>query len=104
MSDYFSDQVSQGQPIMPPTVAQAPSVPQAPNVDKTASEVVDSNKTEWNGLPVRSIGDKVWLLRGGRKHHVTSPEVYNKLGFKFGDESKIDDATLDVIPEGEPIH
>lgn len=58
---------------------------------------------EFKGLPVRTGGDKIFLLKGGKKHWVTSPEAYSKLGFKFGDEAEIDRLTLGVIPEGSPI-
>ena len=59
--------------------------------------------SEFKGLPVRADGDKVFLLKGGRRFWITSAQVYSKLGFKFGDEVKIDQATLNVIPEGEPL-
>ena len=57
----------------------------------------------FKGLPVRVEGDRIWLLKNGKRHWVTSKEVYEGLGFKFGDEKEIDDATLKSLPEGEPI-
>jgi hypothetical protein len=34
---------------------------------------------------------------------LTSPEALASLGFKLGDEVKLDQATLDVLPDGDPI-
>jgi hypothetical protein len=90
---YFEDQISQGKPIVPPTPEQAPS--------QVKTQPIDSS--EFKGLPVRSGGDRIFLLKGGKKAWIANAEAYSKLGFKFGDESKIDQSTLDVIPEGEPI-
>lgn len=57
----------------------------------------------FKGLPVRVEGDRIWLLKNGKRQWVTSKEVYESLGFKFGDERKIDEATLMALPEGEPL-
>lgn len=95
--NYFEDQIQQGKPIVPPTAAQSPTPPVQP-VQPTVS-----GTDEWKGLPVRAVGDRVFLIKGGKKYWVTNPEVYTKLGFKLGDEVKIDQATLDVLPDGDPI-
>jgi hypothetical protein len=60
-------------------------------------------KEEFKGLPVRSGGDRIWLLKGGKKHWIRNAEVFSKLGFKFGDEREIDFDTLNALVEGEPI-
>jgi hypothetical protein len=91
--DYFDDQIAQGKPIVPPTAEQAPLPPQTQPV----------TPTEFKGLPVRAGGDRVFLLLNGKKQWFANAEAFAKAGFKFGDEVKIDDATLNVIPEGEPI-
>ena len=91
---YFDDQIAQGKPIVPPTVEQAPLPPQTPPV---------AAPSDFKGLPVRAGGDRVFLLLNGKKQWFATAEAYGKAGFKFGDEVKIDQATLDVIPEGEPI-
>jgi hypothetical protein len=62
-----------------------------------------TEEADFKGLPVRAGGDMIFLLRNGKRAWVTSAEVFSKLGFKFGDEVKIDQATLNVIPEGEPL-
>jgi hypothetical protein len=64
---------------------------------------VEVKPTEWQGLPVRADGDKIFLLKDGKRRWFTSAEAFAKLGFKFGDEVRIDQATLILIPEGEPI-
>jgi len=88
-------------PLAPPTPAEgAVAVPEP--VVKEAETVVEEPK-EWIGLPVRADGDRVYLLKDGRKRWITSAEVFSNLGFKFGEEVRIDQATLSVIPEGEPV-
>jgi len=98
MGSYFEDQINTGQPIVPP----APPAPEIPKPPVQEAETV-SPSGEWQGLPVRTMGDRVFLLKGGKKYWVSNPEVYNKLGFKFGDEVKIDQSSLDIFPEGEPL-
>lgn len=55
------------------------------------------------GLPVRAGGDRIWLLKDGKKHWITNAETYEKLGFKFGDEKDIDGISLSLFAEGEPL-
>lgn len=88
--NYFTDVNDLSQPIMPPDA-------------EPVTPIQPVQEGEWKGLPVRALGDRIFLLKGGKKYWITSGEMYSKLGFKFGDEVKIDQATLDVIPEGEPI-
>jgi hypothetical protein len=97
-SNYFEDQINSGQPIVPPSPEISMPVPTPPT---ESTPPVESD--DWKGTPVRSNGDRVFLLKDGKKYWVTNAEVYNRLGFKFGDEVKLDDATLAIIPEGEPI-
>lgn len=82
--------------LSPPTPVEAPLSNLNP-----APAVVQPD--EFVGLPVRQGGDKIFLLKNGKKHWVSSAEVYTKLGFKFGDERKIDALTLALIPEGEVL-
>jgi len=93
-SDYFGEQIEKGEPILPPneTLSETPS-------DIVEAQIVD----EWQGLPVRAGGDRIFILKNGKKHWVQSAEAYTRLGFKFGDEVKIDQATLDVLEEGDII-
>lgn len=88
---YFEEAIQSGQPIVPP----APPAP-IPQVPVTTND-------DFKGLPVRAGGDRVFILLKGKKYWVSSPEALSKLGFKLGDEAKIDQETLDVLPEGEPI-
>jgi len=98
MSGYFEEAINTGKPIVPPTAPvippPPPSVPQIPQGPVTPP-------AEFAGLPVRAGGDRIFLLRKGKKFWISSPAVYEKLGFKFGDEVMIDPETLAVIPEGE---
>lgn len=84
---------------------QDAQVVETPKVEAKAEAVasVTPTKPEFKGLPVRSGGDRIWLLKGGKKHWIRNAEVYSKLGFKFGDEREIDFDTLNALAEGEPI-
>lgn len=87
-----------GAPDIPADVPVTPGpadVPPAPTPEPA--------RPEFKGLPVRAEGDKVFLLKGGKRYWITSPEIFSKLGFKFGDEVKLDQATLNIIPEGDPL-
>jgi hypothetical protein len=75
---------------------------EVPNQD-TTGEVVEVVEEGFKGLPVRTEGDRIWLLKDGKRFWVTSKEIYESLGFKFGDERKIDEATLMCLAEGEPL-
>jgi hypothetical protein len=107
MTSYFEEAVNTGQPIVPPT---PPVTPASANVQfpMPTGGAAPSNQaapiqTEFKGLPVRAMGDRIFIILKGKKYWVTSGEVYTRLGFKFGDEVKIDQETLDVLAEGEPI-
>lgn len=102
MGNYFEDAIQTGQPIVPPNTPTAPVTPvetPAQDVDNTPVK----NSDDFKGLPVRTIGDRIFLLKGGKKAWITNAEAYQKLGFNFGDEVKIDQVTLDIIPEGDAI-
>lgn len=83
-----------------PTGIPAANVADLPPAVPSPTPTVPS---EYKGLSVRADGDKVFLLKGGKRYWITSAQIYSKLGFKFGDEAKIDQATLNVIPEGDPL-
>lgn len=89
----------------PPPAGATPLAPESiREVEKTVEipqQVPDDGK--FKGLPVRVAGDKIWLLKEGKRSWVTSADVYSRLGFKFGDEKDIDYQTLMCIPEGVPL-
>jgi len=89
--------------LQPPTPVEEAVVVPEEQVKEHEKVEVQAEEKQWLGLPVRADSDRVYLLKGGQRHWVTNAEVYSKLGFKFGDEQKIDRETLIVIPEGEPI-
>lgn len=99
MSNYFEDQIQQGKPVFPPVADTAPAQQPA----EQPAEQVQADEDGWKGLPVRAGGDRIFLLKNGTRRWITSKEVYEGLGFNFGDEVKLDQATLNVIPEDEPI-
>lgn len=84
-----------GEVVAPPVIEATPVVkPEAP---------VEAQKPSFKGLLVRAGGDRVYLIREGKKHWMTSPEALEKNGFKLGDEREIDVVSLSIFPEGETI-
>ena len=81
-------------PTGPELTEEVPVVPAEPQ---------EAVSTPTTGIPVRLEGDRIYLLKDAKKHWITSAEAYEKLGFKFGDEYKIDQASFDLFSEGEPI-
>ena len=53
---------------------------------------------------VRGSGDPIYLLTPDhKKHWILNAETFTKLGFKFGDEEKIENSELATYIPGEPI-
>lgn len=113
MTDYFTEAglppvqtASTGdQPVSTEPKTEIPAPPPsfvnlAPP-ETPATPVVQTS--DFKGLPVRTSGDRIFLLLKGKKYWVANPEAYSKLGFKFGDERKIDIESLDLFQEGEPL-
>jgi len=48
-------------------------------------------------------GDKIYLVKDGTKHWITSPQVLKALGFDFGQEKEIDKIIMANLMSGEPI-
>ena len=79
--------------------------------EKTATEEATNGQfntaTEALDVPnlVRSnnSGDKIYFVKDGTKHWVTSPEVLKALGFDFGQEKEIDRTVMAGLQSGEPI-
>jgi hypothetical protein len=92
-------------PLAPVSIREAEVVDDHPASHGLSDQVkgVIPDDGTFKGLPVRVAGDKIWLLKGGKRSWVTSKEVYEKLGFKFGDEKNIDAETLMCIPESIPL-
>lgn len=95
MADYFSEAISTGQPILPPKPQGSGEAP------AEAGDVTP--QSGFKGLAVRSGGDRVFLIKNGQRAWVTNPEALEKAGFTFADVQEIDQVSLDVFPEGEPI-
>ena len=95
-------------PVVQPPNADVPQypgtqIPQAEQSGATRPIVTPPAPDEFRGLAVRVSGDKVWLLKDGKRHWISTPQAMANLGFKLGDERRIDDETLMVLPEGTPI-
>jgi len=48
-------------------------------------------------------GDKIYLIKEGKRHWITNPDTLKALGFSFGEEKLISHKELLKIPEGEPL-
>lgn len=68
------------------------------------SEDITKTEVEVPSL-VRSkeSGDKIYLVKDGVKHWITSPEVLQALGADFGQETEIDKSVMAQLTVGEPI-
>lgn len=101
------------QPVNPMPNIQAPGIevptypneqiPQAQQSQATRPTEVPVQPKEFKGTLVRATGDKIFLLKDGKRFWVSTPQALQDLGFKFGDEVKMDDATLMCLGEGQPI-
>ena len=63
------------------------------------------NNTEVDEYTVRTkeTGDKVYLIRDGKRHWVKNPTSLRALGFNLGDEVIIDYEKLIELEIGKPI-
>ena len=48
-------------------------------------------------------GRKVFLIRDGRRHWVTSPDFYEKFGYGWDDIVHVDDTVILEVPEGDVL-
>jgi ABC-2 type transport system ATP-binding protein len=48
-------------------------------------------------------GRKIFLIRDGRRHWVTSPAWYDKVGYGWDDIVHVDDSVILEVPEGEVL-
>ena len=48
-------------------------------------------------------GRKVFLIRDGRRHWVTSPDWYAKVGYGWDDIVHVDDTVILEVPEGDVL-
>jgi ABC-type polysaccharide/polyol phosphate transport system ATPase subunit len=48
-------------------------------------------------------GRKVFLIRDGRRHWVTSPDWYDKVGYGWDDIVHVDDTVILEVPEGDVL-
>jgi hypothetical protein len=110
MSDYFDQTANPVTPIVDAEVVgneakfvqpQTPPTPPPQPIQPPPAPQPLPN--EFKGLPVRAGGDRVFLIKAGRKYWISNPEAMSKLGFKLGDEARIDQETLDCLAEGEPL-
>lgn len=84
MSNYFSQENTQPEPTK--------SV-------ETSSQLVDVP----NLVRSSNSGDKIYFVKDGMKHWITSPEVLKQMGFEFGQEKEIDKDIMAQLQSGEPI-
>ena len=48
-------------------------------------------------------GRKVFLIRNGRRHWVTSPDWYTRVGYRWDDIVHVEDTVILEVPEGEVL-
>lgn len=100
------------QPVTPSKIVEAevvkepvtPVVAEPPTSEAKSSQPI-SPKKEDKGFTARTeeTGDKVYLVKDGKRYWVRNPETLSKLGFSLGQEKRITFNELLKCPEGEPI-
>jgi hypothetical protein len=56
------------------------------------------------GKLVQSIGDtKIYLVDQGKKRWITSPDAFQKHGFRWDSVNRVSPEQLAALPEGDPI-
>ena len=69
---------------------------------ETKEQVQEAPKPKYRA--VRGSGDPIYLLTpDNKKHWVLSAQVYTSLGYKFGDEEKMENSELATYMPGEAI-
>lgn len=63
-----------------------------------------SNSNDSDKLLIQLNEDnKVYVIENGQRRHITSSEIFEKLGYDWKDVISVSQEILDLIPEGEPI-
>ncbi len=53
---------------------------------------------------VRAVSDyKVYMVEDGLKRHIPNPQVFEDQGLAWGDIQEVDDAEVEVLPEGDAL-
>jgi len=100
-SQEIMNQILEGDPI---TLAAAPTPPPAAPPTTPPTPVAPPPTWPPEGMLIKGDGSpKVYLIQGGKKRWIDSPETFNALGFKWSDIKVYRQADVDVIPEGDPI-
>jgi len=74
-----------------------------PIVAKAVPTVPVSMPLNGKYVVMRGSGDKVCLLRQGKRHWITSPEKLSELEYTFADVVRVPDDEFNFYPEGESI-
>jgi hypothetical protein len=77
--------------------AEVATIPQGPDVRGYADLYAEDALLKGPSRP------HVYIIRGGRRHHVASPEVFNAMGLDWSAIRTIPDGFLALIPEGPAI-
>ncbi len=82
------------------------TVPEMPTFRRGEELVALAEASERHEIIVRGTsetdqGMKVFLIRDGRRHWVTSQEWYERTGYAWEDIIHVDDAVILEVPEGE---
>ncbi len=56
-----------------------------------------------DGNLIKGPGAEIYVMDGGQKRHVTSPETFNGCGYGWGDYVLLSDALVSSIPTGEQL-
>lgn len=68
-----------------------------------STEMPKEEKVEHKYRAVRGSGDPVYLIIDNKKHWVLTADVFKKLGYKLGEEEKVENSELATYLPGETI-
>ncbi len=91
----------EGAEVIKPVENKPPEVVEAPV--KAEEPPVVQPKPIHKYRAVRGGGDPIYLLVEGKKHWVLNAETFRKLGYRFGEEEKIEPSELATYLPGKPI-
>jgi hypothetical protein len=85
-------------PIQEAEVVSEPAVP-VPQAPVTPTP----EKREHKYRAVRGGGDQIFIIKDGKRHWVLNAQIYEKLGYRFGEEDRVEQSEIATYLPGETI-
>ena len=102
MTDFWNQGIIPPTPIQEAEIVEETKEELSPSISVNTS-VSKQEVTEHKYRAVRGSGDPVYLIIDNKKHWVLTADVFKKLGFKLGEEEKVENSELATYLPGETI-